>query len=249
MSGPERSVRDATHADVPALIGIAAAGGSPDADERYLDFVASHGRLLVAQHEGDVVGFAGGVLIGDALMITDLFVDEAHRGRRLASHLAAEVATVSTRRITFSSQHPGALAVYRGLGMIEQWPLLTLRGRATGGAEPLGPSPWRHDRRELVEYFRSNGAIVAGDVIVQPATGDRPAVVLRMVADEPERRLVDTLAALPAGTEVELSVPEPHPLTAALNRLGFEVVDEDRCVATDGVHLNPQVAPLHRGLL
>lgn len=249
MSGPRGAVRDATHADVPALLAIAAAGGSPDADERYLDFVASQGRLVVAVHDGRPAGFAGGVVVGDAMMITDLFVDEAHRGRRLATRLAAAVAATAARRITFSSQHPAALAVYRGLGMVEQWPLLTFRGTAPGGGAPLAPSPWRHGRHELVEYFRSNGAVVTADAVVQPAVAGRPAVVLRLVTAEPERRIADTLAALPAGTEVELSVPQPHASCRALERLGFAVVDEDRCMATAGVRLDGRVAALHRGLL
>lgn len=238
-------LRHARHDDVAAMIAIAAAGGSPDADERYFDFVASHGRLVVADDDG-IGGFAGSVVIGDVAMVTDLFVDETHRGRGLGRRLLRAVLDGSWRRMTFSSTHPAALPTYAGLGMVPRWDLVTVRGVASGGGAPLPEGPWRHDRRELIEYFRSRGASVGPDHVVH--IGD-VAAVWRLVSEQPEADAAALLAALPAGLEVEWSLPEPHPLTAWLQSKGFVVVDRDVCCATDGVHLVPQVCSVHRGLL
>ena len=245
-------LRHARHDDVAAMIAIAAAGGSPDADERYLDFVASHGRLVVAHADGTdeaddgIGGFAGSIAIGDVAMVTDLFVDEAHRGRGLGRRLLSAVLDGSWRRMTFSSTHPAALPTYAGLGMVPRWDLLTLRGVATGGGAPLPQGPWRHDRRDLIEYFRSRGASVGPDHVVHM---DDIATVWRLVSEQPEIDAAALLAALPPQLEVEWSLPEPHPLATWLQSNGFVVVDRDVCCATDGVHLVPQVCSVHRGLL
>ena len=233
------------------MIAIASAGGSPDADERYLDFVASHGRLVVAHtadggEQGDIAGFAGSIEIGDVTMVTDLFVDAERRGRGVGRRLLSAVVDGARRRMTFSSTHPAALPTYASLGMTPRWDLLTLRGPAVGGGPPMPAGAWRHDRRDLVEYFRSRGASVGADHVVLPGP---VSIVWRLVSDRPDIDAAALLAALPAGADVEWSLPEPHPLAAWLLARGFQVVDRDVCCATDGVHLVPQVCSVHRGLL
>ncbi len=227
---------------------IAAAGGSPDADDLYFDFVATRGRLLVAVDEASsaVVALAGSIAVGDVAMVTDLFVDEAHRGRGIGGSLLAAVTDGWTRRMTFSSTNPGAVPTYAAVGMGAQWDLLTLRGTATGGGSPLVEATWRHGRRELVEYFRSRGATIGTDSVVH--TGE-VATVLRLISETPAADAAALLAALPAGTSVEWSLPEPHPLTPWLLSAEFVVVDRDVFCATEGIHLAPQVCSVHRGLM
>ncbi len=239
-------IRHARRDDVGAIIAIGSAGGSPDADERHLDFVASHGRLLVAHDAAAVNGFSGSILVGDVTMVTDLFVDEAHRGRGVGRRLLAAAVDGAWRRMTFSSTHPAALPTHAGVGMTPQWDLLTLRGAASGRGAPLPEGSWRHDRRDLVEYFRSRGATVGCDFVVSAGP---MAVVWRLVSEQPTIDAATLIDSIPAGTEIEWSVPEPHPLTPWLLGRGFTIVDRDVCCATEGVHLVPQLASVHRGLL
>ena len=201
-------------------------------------------------------GFSGAVSIGDTVMVTDLFVDPAHRGTGLGTALLQAVLDGASRRMTCSSTHPGALAAYSSAGLSPRWRLLTMRGRALGGGVPLTTSPWRHDRRELVEYFRSRGAVVSGDRVVLPsggaadgsADGGVTHQVLRLITDDHAADLASILAALPAGATVELSVPETHPAVGWLESHGFELVEHDVFFADDGVHLVPQLCLVHRGL-
>jgi GNAT superfamily N-acetyltransferase len=243
-------IRPARHDDLAAVLAIAADGGSPDGDERYLDHVASHGRLLVADHHDRVVGFAGSIAVGDIAMVTDLFVDAGHRGQMVGTALLAAATAGWERRMTFSSTHPMALPLYERAGLVRRWDLLTLRGPAVGGGAPLEATAWRHDRRELVEYFRACGAVVGADHVVQPGPEPGPAwTVSRMISDRPEIDAAALLAGLPAGAPVEWSVPEHHPLAEWLLGRGFMVVDRDVFCSTDGVRLVPQLSSVHRGLL
>ncbi|MFM2076393.1 MAG: Acetyltransferase domain [Actinomycetota bacterium] len=241
------TIRGLRDEDVPAAVLVALEGGSPDADAEYVSFVASAGRLLVAVDDRLVVGVAGSVPLGDATMVTDLFVAESCRGLGVGGRLLAAVTDGAWRRCTFSSDHPAALPAYARLGMTPRWRLLTMRGIATGGAGPERAvrGGWRHERADLVAYFAGRGADVAPDVVVlRGAT----TTVLRLVSDAPTAVLEQMLATEPAGHPVELSVPEHDPLVAWLAAHGFEIVDADVFCATDGVELDPRARCVHRGL-
>lgn len=243
-------IRPAHRDDLPALRAIAADGGSPDSDDRYFQFVAAQGRLLVAVDDA-VVGFAGSITVGDGTMVTDMFVAPPQRGRGLGAALLTAVTEGSETVVTFSSTHPAALALYRRAGLLPQWDLLTLRGTATGGGPELSSGAWCHDRSDLVEHFRDLGAVVGPDHVVLPPTAHDAgvSVVWRLVSQRPAVDAARLLAALPAGTTVEWSLPEPHPLSPWLLDHGFTVADRDVCCASVRWILDERVCSVHRGLL
>ena len=245
-------IRHARRADVTAMIAIAEEGDAPGVDEGYLDFVAAQGRLMVcgAHDDGEVLGFAGSIPVGGAAMVTDLFVSAHQRGTGLGSALLAAVTEGFERRMTCSSAHPAARAVYARAGLEPCWPVLVLQGPATGGGAPLEVGAWGHDRHDLVAYFASAGAEVGPDHVVQRAARPgEPHRVLRMVSEQPDIDGARLLAALPAGDLMECCVPAPSPFAMWLQAHGFEVVDDDLFCATPGVHLVPQLLALHTGLL
>ncbi|MEN9645343.1 MAG: hypothetical protein RL238_2012 [Actinomycetota bacterium] len=246
-------IRHARRADVAKMIVIAEEGDAPGVDEGYLDFVAAQGRLVVACDGDDdrvVHGFAGGIPVGDAVMVTDLFVAAEQRGSGIGGALLAAVTDGFERRMTCSSDHPAARAAYAAAGLEPCWPVLVLRGHATGGGPPTESGQWRHDRHELVDFYVSLGAAISPDLVLlrSPHVGE-PHRVLRMMSEHPEAEVDTLLAALPGGEQVELCVPAPSPLAALLSHRGFEVIDQDLFCATPGVHLVPQLVALHRGLL
>lgn len=246
-------IRHARRADVTAMIAIAEDGDAPGVDEGYLHFVAAQGRLLVACEIGGddrVAGFAGSVPVGGAAMVTDLFVATRHRGRGVGGALLAAVTDGFERRMTCSSAHPAAQAAYARAGLEPCWPVLVLRGPATGGGSPLPAGEWRHDRHELVAYFSSGGADVGADQVVQrPTRPGGPHRVMRMMSERPEDDAARLLASLPVGETIEWCVPEPSPLATWLRANGFAVVDDDLFCATPGVQPARKLVALHRGLL
>lgn len=244
-------MRPGVDADLPFLVAIAREGGSPDADLAHLRHVARVGRLVVATDDGVMIGFAGAVPVGDlrmgeTWMVSDLFVDPSSQGRGTGGRLLAAVVGTTPKRMTFSSTHPAALAAYRRLGMLPRERLLTMRRSAGGGGRAPVPGVWRHDRADLVEYFRSRGAVVTADHVT--VTSASASTILRAVGDAYVPVLADALDHLPADLPVELSVLEHHPAARWLRAEGFTVVDEDVFCCNAEVKSERTVISLHRGL-
>ena len=130
-------VRQASSSDDLVMDAIAREGDA-SADADYLALVRSqHGRLLVAERDDRVVAFGGVVDIDGVAMLTDLFVAADARGAGIGTMLLDALFDGSSRRMTFSSKHPAALAAYQRVGMEPQWRLLYLKGVANGGGTGL----------------------------------------------------------------------------------------------------------------
>lgn len=241
------TLRDACPTDMVALVRIAAEGGSPDADDSHLSYVASVGRLLVADTARGPVGLAGVVPVGSAQMVTDLFVAPSHRGLGVGGLLLAGVLDPGLPRFTFSSPHPAAVAAYRRVGMRLLWPLLTMRGAAEGGAN-LVERPWAGAASPVVAHLMARGAVSTGSALVD-STGEVARLHrLEASGDTATEVLREALRGLPPGAPTELSVPAGSPLMGELVLRGFRIVDVDLHCATPDVELDQRLAVVHRGL-
>ncbi|MBI4933374.1 MAG: GNAT family N-acetyltransferase [Actinobacteria bacterium] len=239
-------LRRAVPADFTALRAIAAAGGSPDGDDRYFAFVGSIGTLMVATVDRLVVGFAGVVPVRGSAMVSDLFVDPAHRAHGVGRRLLRSVLDDHASRLTFSSTHPAALRLYAEFGMVADERLVTMDGVAVGGSAPLMPGSWQHDRPEVIDHFRRSGAVITNHSVVRVGVGD--VEVWRVDGHEPERALSDVIAAGAPGDRISLSMLESHPLVSWLQRQGFHETDHDIWCRTPSVTRTTMVSCVHRGL-
>ena len=128
-------VRQATAADLDAVVDLAGIVDPPsegtDVDRDYYANIIEHGRLVVAEASGIVIGYSGAIPAGDLRHLADLFVHpDAHGrgvGRELLDAVWDEPVTLVPRQ-TFSSIHPSALPLYVRAGMQPQWPLLYVEG-------------------------------------------------------------------------------------------------------------------------
>ena len=125
-------IRQATSADIRGIAAVLAANGEaleqPDvAGYPYLEFLLGRGRVAVAEVAGVIVGFGSVIGVGDAAMVTDLFVDPGHHGRGIGSALLTETLADQPVRMTFSSADPRALPAYIRAGMRPWWPNLYVR--------------------------------------------------------------------------------------------------------------------------
>jgi GNAT superfamily N-acetyltransferase len=240
-------VREASPSDDAAMDAIAREGDA-SAGAMYLELVrAERGRLLVAESAGRVIAYGGVVDIGGTTMLTDLFVAADSRGRGVGTKLLVELFAGTSRRMTFSSKHPAAHAVYRRSGMEPQWQLLYLKGPATGGGTGHPVSQWRHDRLTLVETMARQGAHVSSDVVWMPDTTG--IWLARLHSDRPIESLSVALAGLPRDTVVSMCVPEHSPVVAWSQDNGFAVVDYDTFCATPHVQPPPDLHCLDPGLV
>jgi Acetyltransferase (GNAT) family len=221
--------------------------GDASADANYLALVRSQrGRLLVAERDERVVAYGGVVDVDGVAMLTDLFVAAEARRTGIGTRLLGELFKGSSRRMTFSSKHPAALAAYQRVGMEPQWRLLYLRGVANGGGTGLPTATWQHDRLSLVERMATQGARVTSDVV---ATPDETGIwIARVQTARPVKALSATLAGLEPGTVVNLCVPEYSPIAPWALKSGFAEVDVDTFCATPGVALPPDLHCLDPGL-
>ena len=129
-AGP--SIRPATAADLEGIARVLAANG--EALEQpgvvgypYLEFLLDRGRVEVADVDGLVVGFGSVIRVGEASMVTDLFVDPGHHGRGIGTTLLSVTLGDAHPRMTFSSADPRALPAYGRAGMQPSWPSLYIR--------------------------------------------------------------------------------------------------------------------------
>ena len=221
--------------------------GDASADARYLALLRSQAaRLLVAESAGHVVGFGGAADIAGTSMLTDLFVAADARGHGVGTRLLNELFAGSSRRMTFSSAHPAALAAYRRMGMHPQWRLLYLEGPSVGDGMTPPNGEWQHDRVSLVNEMARQGAHVTADVVVAPEA--TKTWIARLQSARPVEVLVAALAGLTPGAVVTMCTPEHSPVGDWAQDHGFEVMDYDSFCATPGVSVPPDLHCLDPGL-
>lgn len=129
-------VRPAGEADLAAIARVAAATGQHDewggGNPAYVRHLLAHGRVVVAELGGDVVGFGAVQDIGTrpvpVSMLCDLFVDPAVHGRGCGRAMLADLWSIAGPRMTFSSLHSHAIPLYTSFGLDPWWPLLYMKG-------------------------------------------------------------------------------------------------------------------------
>jgi hypothetical protein len=258
-------IRPATRADEAGIRAVATAhdlaGFDSVQNPRYQALLRDHGRLVVAEHDGEIVGFGGMIIAGGAAMITDLFVFEERHGRGDGTAMTAALLEGFEKRMTFSSRYPLARATYARAGMEPQWYLRYLRGRAPVvpdlglRAVEVAHGTASSDRPELVAFFDIarcfhlvDGADVVGHAIVRDT--DAYVAVDRLVTSAAhDAAMAALLREMPADRDVEACVPEPSPANAFLRGIGFDEVEYDLHMASEpglmpdgAVALNPGLA-------
>ena len=230
-----------------AVMDAIAREGDASADAKYLALVRSQGgRLLVAESDSRVVAYGGVVDIDGVAMLSDLFVAADARGLGVGTRLLQELFNGSSRRMTFSSKHPAALAAYQRTGMEPLWRLLYLRGVAVGGAGELPAGQWLHGRIALVEEMARQGAHVSTDIV---SVSDGNGVwIARLDSARPVGALTAALAGLTPGTIVTMCTPEHSPVAQWAQDKGFAVVDYDTFCATPNVDIAGDLHCLDPGL-
>ncbi|HSR86062.1 MAG TPA: GNAT family N-acetyltransferase [Streptosporangiaceae bacterium] len=129
-------VRPAGEADVTVIAAITTATGQHDewggANPAYVHHLLEHGRVVVAELGGGVVGFGAvqqiGTGAGAVSMLCDLYVDPAVHGRGSGRAMLTDLWSTAGRRMTFSSLHSNAMPLYTSFGLDPWWPLLYLKG-------------------------------------------------------------------------------------------------------------------------
>jgi [ribosomal protein S18]-alanine N-acetyltransferase len=262
-------VRPATAEDTPATTEVARAFGLGGVDsmlnDRYRALITQHGRLLVAERNGDVVGFGGMIDTDRAAMITDLFVAEDQHGHGLGRALLAGLVHDRPRRMTCSSAHPAAQGLYAAFGMQPYWRLRYYSCTVPAGlgrpdVVATSCAPTASDRPELngiaerlqwVELLH-DGHPIGHALIARSEESSADWRLLRVrstIAHDVAIRAA--LSALPAGAEVECCVPEWSAATAALQDLGAQQIDSDLFMSSlpannDGI--DRQLAVINPGL-
>lgn len=139
-------IRDADDGDLDAIARVALATGQDEewsgSDPAYIRHLLAHGRVIVAEHAGEVAGFGATRRIGSGqaavTMLCDLFVSPRSHGSGIGQAMLAALWQPGTPRMTFSSLHAHALPLYTRAGLDAWWPLLYLTGDVTALRSPAG---------------------------------------------------------------------------------------------------------------
>jgi len=258
----ELTVRAASTADAGRLAEVAHASGLGEydsgADSNYVEHLLTFGRLVIAEDPDDEpVGYAAAVMVGDRLMLTDLFVRPTRQGVGAGQALLNEVLRDSAYPMTFSSQDPRAITLYSRRGMFATWVLLYLRGDPTALTAPAG---WTVDDvpaetaaalersitgldRAAAYRFWANRPRAAAVVVVDASGREVAAGAIGGGGDEygishlscrgmadAANATIAVLARLTASARVCL--PATHPAVGPLIANGFVVADFDVFMTT-----------------
>lgn len=252
MTAQRPAVRPAEDHDLPGVTKVAIANDQVlcGADPRYVAHLRRHGRFLVAEQDGEIVGYGATLSVGDVTMLCDLFVDPARHGKGIGGRVL-DVAFDGTReRMTFSSQNPRALPLYVRYGMVPRWPLLyltgpagptpSLRARSVAGAEAAVVERGLTGVDRTAQYAFWTG-VPGGSGIIVEAAGESVAagavsgkrlshLGVAPGADAGEA----VIAALPGMAGI--AVPGPHPALGRMLGAGWRITDYDHHMSTsDGL--------------
>jgi GNAT superfamily N-acetyltransferase len=216
MMMAERLVRPAVLADLPAIERVGVATGLTPGWQDYYLFVLTHGLLLVAGHNDEIIGFVGTAPVGALTMVTDLFVRPDRQSLGVGAALLA-AALPSSGLCVASSKDVRALARYTKAGMTARWPLYYLRGEATclaGLANRIG----RGAGPLVVDYVTPARA----EVLERRITGVERADAYRYWATLPE---ATGLSVSSGDTVLGAGVAYRHPETGAATVEHFATSD------------------------
>jgi GNAT superfamily N-acetyltransferase len=232
------------------------------------------GRLVVADHDGAVIGFAGVVDLGSCVALSDLFVRPERQSDGVGAALLDEVLPPNRPLVTMASADPRALASYARRGMRPRWPAYYLtattdqiRFRAW---PPLTVEPLPFDAYDWplpgdLQYHRELGARplairrdgrLLGTALSVEASPQRlfypdTSEVFETTAGEAEDAAALVLAVVGhlldgGATRVVVQVPGPHSALAPLLERGFTISDVDTACATeDGLLADPARHTMH----
>lgn len=268
-------VRPATTAD---LDGIAAArlsngpahddsGANPD----YCRFLIECGHLWVAVDDHTVLGFGGAIDVGDARLLSDLYVHRDAHGRGVGSALLEAVLRGAADTFTFASSEPAAQAIYARAGMSATWSLSTMRGRAADLPPSDLVAPEKDvevaahfeqqrlgvDHRHALRYWASrlgtcviaveHDRTVAALGVVH--VGNDTVRVEHLVSDA--GRALDAFVAVVHATGasmVEAYVPDVRSLRVSLAACGFDVVETSMFMTSRPGVVGDDLQVVHPGL-
>lgn len=132
------TIRPATADDLPAIWDVkyeADAASEPTPPSKrpvspYLPHLLATGRVLVAEQNGRVAGFAALARRGRVAFLSDLFVHPAVQSGAIGRRLLRAVLPSDAIRATTSSTDFRAVALYTRAGMQPRWPHLILEAHA-----------------------------------------------------------------------------------------------------------------------
>jgi ribosomal protein S18 acetylase RimI-like enzyme len=165
---PDFLMRTATFDDLPAIHAVWYAtetvgeASPPPLGEphSWLRHVLRTGKLLVAERDGAILGFAGIIERGDLIYLTDLFVAPETQSRGVGGALLDAILPCDGRTLaTIASSDPRALALYMRAGMTPEWPdyqIHVARDRWRAGDLTLNAV-------EMVEAARMEADLLAWD--------------------------------------------------------------------------------------
>ncbi len=248
------------------------AGEGAGADQRYASHLFRRGRLVVAERDDEIVGYAATVVVGDADILADLFVTPGCHGGGLGKALLDSVWSGARHRMTLSSSHPSALPLYIRHGLSPRWPVLYLRGEADRQpsshyiVEDVDVETAVHHEKALTgmdrgpdyNYWadRPEASLITvrcgEEVVAVGAVGGegRTYGVSHLVTSDSSHAALSMMAVLGSlEGESLVAIPGPHPGVTNLIEAGWRMVDVDTFAATADDLVDPLLTCLHSGLM
>lgn len=232
----------------------------------HLDHELEHGRLVVGEDEGRIVGFGAALERGRVTYLADLFVLPDRLGRGVGGAIMGALFPDLGERFTFASSDPRTRPLYTRYGMRPLSRLLYLGApvaAARSVAEPdLGPAEATagevveldrrasgRERARDLEFLGSLGTfLVSGDAYGYVRVVGREALLNPTGAADAEGLSSITRALVRHAAErasvVRVAAMESHPALPALLAAGFVVEEFDTYMASrpdlvDGTRYGP----------
>jgi len=272
-------VRIASSDDLDAVVDLADIVDPPssgvDVDRDYYSTILEHGRLVVAEASGVVIGYGGAIPVAGTRHLSDLFVHPDGHGRGIGRELLNAVWDSSVRdvpRQTFSSRHPAALPLYIRAGMVPRWSMLylegdpaalppthlTLRGLEAEEASEVEEVWFGWNRLAEYRYWASRPgaravAVLEGEtpVAVGCLTRSRARYTLLHLAVVDRSLMVDAICAVTtlAADAVLLAIAGHSAAVPVAVEAGWRLVDQDVYCASDPDLFDAERLIPHPGLL